>query len=250
MFRLRSLALFGAGLLLGTSAGIVSGAIPSGSGVYSACFDKRDGTLHLIDEGVATCAKGQQGPVTWNQVGPQGPAGSPGPAGPQGSPGVLGSLDSIEGLPCTRGASSGDTKLVSNTLTGEAVIACVIGLADGALAPDSWNNTPSTAAALTLTCGTSSQVVGTTVPVGTNDWFKVTYALTATCPSLRIRLVTNPNNWARFDVTDADGVRLNHNDYETSGFEFGATITSPNPVWIRVWSPYIRTNYVLAIDEL
>ena len=37
--RSRSLALFLSGLLIGTSVGLASGAIPSPTGVFTACYD-------------------------------------------------------------------------------------------------------------------------------------------------------------------------------------------------------------------
>ena len=258
MVRPRAFSLFGAGLLLGASVGVVAASIPSSAGVYSACYDRKDGTVRLVDSTTTTCPKGQQGPITWNELGPQGPAGSTGPegpagspgaqgpAGPQGSPGVLGTLDDVNGLPCASGA--GEAQLVKNQYTGESVVACVTGLTG--LTADTWNNTPSSARAVTLTCGQAADFVGTSVPIGTNDWFKVSYTPTATCPQLEIALTTNVGSAFRFDLTGPNGVPVNANGYELLGcYQTHTWISSPNPVWIRVWAPYVRANYVLRVQE-
>jgi len=260
MPRLRPLALFAAGLLLGATAGVVSGAIPSGGGVYTACYDTKGGTIHLVDSSVTTCPRGQQGPVTWNQIGQQGPpgpvgspgpSGVPGPSGPPGPSGVLGTLDDVNGLPCTNPSTggAGEAAVVMNGYTGAAEIGCAVG--PTGLTPDSWNNTPNGAETVSVACGGAVSRTGTTVPIGTNDWFKVSYALTSACPGLRIRLTANVSQSVRFDVTDANGTRLNGNGYELNGgLQLGWTFTSlPNPVWVRVWSPFVRANYTLVIDE-
>src|SRR5690242_1026048 len=44
--RLRPFALFGAGLLIGVTVGVAQAAIPSATGVYTACYDAKGGTLH------------------------------------------------------------------------------------------------------------------------------------------------------------------------------------------------------------
>lgn len=254
MLRLRPISLLGAGMLLGASVGIVAASIPSDSGVYSACYDKRDGTVHLVDSTVTACPRGQIGPVTWSQVGPQGPAGSPGPqgepgpAGPQGSPGLLGALDDINGLPCGPNGS-GDAELVRNAYTGEQVVACATG--PTGLSPDSFNNTPNSAHAVSLACGQAAAFSATTVPLGTSDWFKVSFTPTAICPNLEVSLTTNPGNVMRFDIVDSDLHVLNTDGYTVHGcYQLHTWLTSPNPVWIRVWAPYVRTNYVLTLSEV
>jgi hypothetical protein len=246
MFRLRPLALFGAGLILGASVGLVSAAIPASTGVYSACYEAKGGTVHLIDSSVTSCPKGELGPVSWNQTGPQGSPGPAGPAGPQGSPGLIGSLEDVDGLPCASG--SGSAQLVEDGYTGLEQIACVTGLLG--LATDPWNNTFGTAAAVTVACGGTSQFNGTTVPVGTSDWFKVSYTLTSACPELRIRISSAASNPVRFDLLNANGVMLNGDGHELNGcYQLSTSIVSPNPVWIRVWAPYQGSSYVLVVDE-
>jgi hypothetical protein len=128
------------------------------------------------------------------------------------------------------------------------VVACATGLLG--LDPDPWNNTPGTAQATTVACGSSRLFSGTTVPVGTDDWFKVSYALTPECPELKITLTINGLSAVRFDLMGSDLVKLNGNGHDGAGcYETGTSITSPNPVWIRVWAPYVRANYVLALEE-
>jgi hypothetical protein len=76
-------------LLLVLAVGIGGGyaLAASKNRTISACADKKTGILHLKTRG--RCKRGQTR-VTWNQVGPQGPQGTPGPQGPQGSAGPQG----------------------------------------------------------------------------------------------------------------------------------------------------------------
>jgi len=68
------------------TAGVGYAAIPSASGVISACRIA-DGSVKLIDkENGETCGAGKQ-LVEWNVQGPVGPAGPQGPIGPVGPPG-------------------------------------------------------------------------------------------------------------------------------------------------------------------
>jgi hypothetical protein len=252
MVRLRPGALLGAGLLLVATVGLVSAAIPSDTGVYSACYETKGGTLHLVDSSVTACPKGQVGPVVWNQAGVPGPAGTSGPEGdpgPQGSPGLLGAVDDINGLPCHNDAvNSAGVAQVVESYYGLKEIACVTG--NAALAADTWNSTPLSATAVTIGCGSARVFNGTTVPAGTNDWFKVSFTLAAGCPALHIRIVNGLGGAARFDVTNTNGIKLNGSPFENNGcFDTDVSITSPNPVWIRVWSPYVRSSYTLSIFE-
>jgi hypothetical protein len=67
----------------------VRAAIPDASGAIHACY-RSNGNLRLIDKSGCTSAETA---LTWNQTGPQGPAGTPGPQGapgPQGQPGTPG----------------------------------------------------------------------------------------------------------------------------------------------------------------
>jgi hypothetical protein len=78
----------------GLGAGVAVAAIPDGGGVIHACYKTpvpAHGTpLQVIDSGAGgSCASGTL-PLTWNQTGPQGPAGATGDTGPQGAPGASG----------------------------------------------------------------------------------------------------------------------------------------------------------------
>ena len=67
----------------------VRAAIPDPSGVIHACY-RANGNLRLVDK--SSCTSSETA-LTWNQTGPQGPAGAPGPAGvpgPAGTPGPQG----------------------------------------------------------------------------------------------------------------------------------------------------------------
>ena len=86
----------------------VQPAIPSASGVYTACYDS-SGYVRLIDA-TASCPKGWSGPVTWNQKGPKGDTG---PQGVPGTPGINGangasvvSATEPAGANCPYGGSS------------------------------------------------------------------------------------------------------------------------------------------------
>jgi hypothetical protein len=68
---------------------VVQAAIPDPSGVIHACY-RANGNLRLVDK--SNCTSSEIA-LTWNQTGPQGPAGTPGPQGapgPQGQPGAPG----------------------------------------------------------------------------------------------------------------------------------------------------------------
>jgi hypothetical protein len=87
---LRKTLILGALLVAVAAAGIGYAAIPhSSTGVISACKDNK-GTLKAIDAEAGQICNANQQPLSWNQQGPQGPAGAQGPAGPQGSVGPAG----------------------------------------------------------------------------------------------------------------------------------------------------------------
>ncbi len=98
-------------------AGAGYAAIPSASGVISAC-KIADGSLKLIDkENGESCAAGKQ-LVEWNVQGPAGPAG---PQGPQGPTGPVGPPDtSAAGFLDQFGTDTGD----ATTAYGEP---CTVG---------------------------------------------------------------------------------------------------------------------------
>ena len=75
-------------------------------GSISACYNKKTGALRVA---VKKCSKSEQ-PITWNNSGPQGPAGPQGPTGPQGPVGAT-------GLQGPAGSSGLDSTLATRTVT-------------------------------------------------------------------------------------------------------------------------------------
>lgn len=67
-------------------------------GDIDACFQKRSGDLDLLKG--KKCGKGER-PVSWSEVGPQGPPGETGQQGPQGQQGLQGE-QGTQGEPATR----------------------------------------------------------------------------------------------------------------------------------------------------
>ena len=65
---------------------VVQAAIPDPSGVIHACY-RANGNLRLVDK--SSCTSSETA-LTWNQTGPQGPAGAPGPTGAPGPQGATG----------------------------------------------------------------------------------------------------------------------------------------------------------------
>ncbi len=84
-----ALAVFLGGLIMGASAVIVVVAFPRNT-TYVGCYDN-SGVVRLVEAGSA-CPAGMNGPISWNQRGPQGQTGPPGRQGPQGIQGVPGPL--------------------------------------------------------------------------------------------------------------------------------------------------------------
>jgi hypothetical protein len=77
-----------AGLFIGAvvAGGVSVASIPSSSGTLSACMNKKNGQIRMIDaEAGKKCGAGQK-LLTWNR---QGPAGKRGPAGEDGADGKI-----------------------------------------------------------------------------------------------------------------------------------------------------------------
>ena len=93
------------------SVGVGYAAIPSADGVIHACYNDKSnpvGMLRVIDaEAGAKCAKNEKS-LTFNQTGPQGPAGPAGPQGPAGPAGPQGPAGPAgpQGEPGTAGLST------------------------------------------------------------------------------------------------------------------------------------------------
>jgi hypothetical protein len=97
----------------------VQAAIPDPSGAIHACY-RSNGNLRLVDR--SSCTSSETA-LTWNQTGPQGPAGAPGPQGPPGiagPPGVAGYeiINTHETLPL-----NGSIEVTATCPTGKRVIA-------------------------------------------------------------------------------------------------------------------------------
>ena len=129
--RPRAAAFFLAGILVGASVGLASGAIPStGSGVIYACYDNA-GNLRVIDNETSTCPKNQKS-LSWSQNGPQGAQGVQGNTGQQGVQGATGpkgdagdpggtSLASLDGSACDL-PGGGASGVVTITVGGDGLI--------------------------------------------------------------------------------------------------------------------------------
>jgi len=69
-------------------SGVAVASIPNSStGVITACYQKNNGMLRVIDAQAGERCRRSEIQVLWNQ---RGPAGQQGPAGPQGPPGLSG----------------------------------------------------------------------------------------------------------------------------------------------------------------
>jgi len=110
--------------------------------------------------------------------------------------------------------------------------------------PDQWNNDFGTAEALTILCSGSVSKTGSVNPAGTSDWFKVTYGSGCSL-HVTIQSVGTGSYLARFDILDEHGVKLN---YGGGGYELSKTLTTPTTVWVKVWSPYVTTPWILNMS--
>jgi Collagen triple helix repeat (20 copies) len=79
--------LLAAGLLM-VAAGWVSAQTSPQE--IKACYESRTGYIRYLYDGALNCTSKEKA-ISWNQVGPQGPAGPEGEQGPQGEPGPAGS---------------------------------------------------------------------------------------------------------------------------------------------------------------
>ena len=74
-------------LVLGTT-GIGIAAIPGSGGLINACYEKRSGSIRVVDER-KKCRRGER-KLSWNQRGVPGERGAPGESGAPGQPGAQG----------------------------------------------------------------------------------------------------------------------------------------------------------------
>lgn len=84
----RYTALAGAVAAVGLVGGTAFASIPGSTGVINGCYSTKNGALSVIDSS-AKCPNGTTA-LSWNQTGPQGPAGATGPQGPAGATGPQG----------------------------------------------------------------------------------------------------------------------------------------------------------------
>lgn len=78
-------AVAGAAVAAAAAGGIAWATIPASNAVITACYQKNNGQLRVVD-GSAACNPSELA-LQWNQTGPQGAQGPQGPTGPQGVPG-------------------------------------------------------------------------------------------------------------------------------------------------------------------
>ena len=61
--------------LLTVAGGVAYATIPDSNGVIHGCYDSKSGALRVIDPSTSQTCLNKETAVTWNQTGPQGPAG-------------------------------------------------------------------------------------------------------------------------------------------------------------------------------
>lgn len=82
-----TLALAAIFLLVGGGIAFADGAIPDANGVIHGCYQNQAGLLRIV---FSTTCRHDETAISWNQTGPQGPAGPQGATGPQGPKGDTG----------------------------------------------------------------------------------------------------------------------------------------------------------------
>jgi hypothetical protein len=70
-----------AAMLVLASGAVALAAIPGANGVITGCRDTRTGALRVIDAEAGQTCTAKESALTWNQSGPQGPAGQDGVSG-------------------------------------------------------------------------------------------------------------------------------------------------------------------------
>jgi hypothetical protein len=70
---MRRLGFIAAGVAVLLGAGLAHSAIPDKNKVIHGCYDKADGTLHVIDTQAGAACSRTQVALDWNQMGPPGP---------------------------------------------------------------------------------------------------------------------------------------------------------------------------------
>jgi hypothetical protein len=99
--------------IVGIAGGIIvtyAVAQVGAGGVINGCYKSANGQLRVVDPATDRCNPSET-PISWNEIGPQGPKGDPGPQGPKGDQGPPGSPDTpqqvLDKLKTVDGAGSG-----------------------------------------------------------------------------------------------------------------------------------------------
>jgi hypothetical protein len=82
--------------------GVAYATIPAPDGTITACIDREDSSMRVIDAPTRKCSTHDETTLRWNQTGPQGPQGERGPQGVQGPDGPKGA-DGGKGADGARG---------------------------------------------------------------------------------------------------------------------------------------------------
>src|SRR5947208_17021430 len=81
-------------LLLGSTSGTIAASALAADGAIYACVSGRTGRVRSIMTSPPTC-RATETPLSWNQMGPQGPTGAVGPQGAAGPPGSQGPAGAV-----------------------------------------------------------------------------------------------------------------------------------------------------------
>lgn len=158
-----SAAVIGVGIIAASSSAATAAVVQNNT--ISGCYSTKSGALRVIDTAAHGCAKGETS-ISWNQTGPQGPAGEagphgdkgdagsvgapgpagamglPGPEGPIGPPGPQGPTGSLDGIGTNTGTGTGGSSGESCTLGEITLSAASVGRgtpAKGQVLPISQN---------------------------------------------------------------------------------------------------------------
>lgn len=86
----RALILAVTALAVTVGGSVAYATIPASNGTINGCYEKRTGTLRVIDSDAGAKCTSFETPITWNQQGQKGPTGPAGPSGPPGADGGRG----------------------------------------------------------------------------------------------------------------------------------------------------------------
>lgn len=112
-------AVAGAAAAAAAAGGIAWATIPAPTGVITACYQKNNGQLRVVEAGESCNAS--ELALQWNQTGPQGVQGPPGPTGAQGVPGRDGAAGA-NGATGPKGVTGGRGPVGPTGAAGEAPV--------------------------------------------------------------------------------------------------------------------------------